>query len=283
MDHPSQPLPRWTRLRFLAPLAMRDFALVWAAAVVSRLGDGLYLVAIAWQTYSVSNVPTALSLVGVATTLPQLVFLLVGGALSDRFPRRRLMVIADAVRAVAIGALGLLTLTEGLSLPLILGTVVVYAVGVALFQPASVSLLPQIVPTESRPQANALMRLGTGLAVRLVGPGVGGVIVGTLGAGAAFLLDAGSFVASLALLLLLTPRPAPEREAKSLLADVKEGLAFVRRQRWLTTSLAAASIGMLCYEGPPVVLLPYLVKNHFGGSARDLGLVLACGGIGSVL
>src|SRR4051794_19729305 len=213
MDHPSQPPPRWTRLRFLAPLTMRDFALVWGAAVVSRLGDGLYLVAIAWQTYSVSNVPTALALVGVATTLPQLVFLLVGGALSDRFPRRRLMVIADAVRAAAIGALGAVALAGELSLPLVLGIVVVYAMGAALFQPASASFLPQIVPVELRPRANALMRLGSSLAVRLVGPALGGVVVGTLGAGTAFLVDAGSFAVSLALLLLVGARPAPERGA----------------------------------------------------------------------
>ena len=140
----------WTRPRFLAPLAIRDFALIWAATAVSRLGDGLYLVAIVWQTYAISNVPTAMSIVGIATTLPQLVLLLVSGALSDRLPRRRLMVIADALRAVAIGVLGALALLGGLSLPVIVGLVAVYAVGTALFQPASTSLLPQVVPPERR-------------------------------------------------------------------------------------------------------------------------------------
>jgi len=273
----------WTRPRFLAPLAIRDFALIWAATAISRLGDGLYLVAIAWQTYAISNVPTAMSIVGIATTLPQLVLLLFSGALSDRLPRRRLMVSADALRAVAIGTLGALALADALSLAVIVGLVAVYAVGTSLFQPASISLLPQVVPAERRAQANGLMRLAGALAVRLVGPALGGGIVGAFGAGTAFLADAATFVVSLSLLLMVSAYPLPDRAAKSLLADVKEGLGFVRRQGWLTTSLVAASIGLLCYEGPTAILLPFLIKNHFDGHAADLGLVLSAGGAGAVL
>jgi MFS family permease len=274
---------RWTRPRFLAPLAIRDFALIWAATAISRLGDGLYLVAIAWQTYEISNVPTAMSIVGLATTVPQLVLLLFSGALSDRLPRRRLMVGADALRAVAIGTLGALALAGALSLAAIAALVVVYAVGTALFQPASISLLPQVVPQDRRPQANGLMRLAGALAVRLIGPALGGAVVGAFGAGTAFIADAATFVVSLALLLMVSAYPAPERAAKSLVADVKEGLGFVRRQAWLTASLAAASIGLLCYEGPTAILLPFLIKNHFGGDASDLGFVLSAGGVGAVL
>ena len=273
----------WTRPRFLAPLAIRDFALIWAATAISRLGDGLYLVAIAWQTYAISNVPTAMSIVGIATTLPQLVLLLFSGALSDRLPRRRLMVSADALRAVAIGTLGALALADALSLAVIVGLVAVYAVGTSLFQPASISLLPQVVPAERRAQANGLMRLAGALAVRLVGPALGGGIVGAFGAGTAFLADAATFVVSLSLLLMVSAYPLPDRAAKSLLADVREGLGFVRRQGWLTASLAAASIGLLCYEGPTAILLPFLIKNHFDGHAADLGLVLSAGGAGAVL
>jgi MFS family permease len=274
---------RWTRPRFLAPLAIRDFALIWAATAISRLGDGLYLVAIAWQTYAISNVPTAMSIVGLATTVPQLVLLLFSGALSDRLPRRRLMVGADALRAAAIGTLGALALADALSLEAIVALVAVYAVGTALFQPASISLLPQVVPQDRRPQANGLMRLAGALAVRLIGPALGGALVGAFGAGTAFLADAATFVVSLALLLMVSAYPAPERAAKSLVADVREGLGFVRRQGWLTASLAAASIGLLCYEGPTVILLPFLIKNHFGGDASDLGFVLSAGGVGAVL
>ena len=79
------------RLKILRPLAVRDFALLWTGAAVSLLGDGVYIVAIAWQVYEISDTPTALSLIGVAWTLPMAAFLLVGGVVSDRFDRRTVM------------------------------------------------------------------------------------------------------------------------------------------------------------------------------------------------
>ena len=73
------------RVRILRPLQIRDFAFLWTGMTVSFLGDGLYTVAIAWQVYAISNVPTALALVGVAWMVPQVVLLLIGGVVSDRF------------------------------------------------------------------------------------------------------------------------------------------------------------------------------------------------------
>ena len=72
-------------LGMLRPLAIRDFALLWAGMTVSLLGDGIYFVTIAWQVYELSNAPTALAVVGIAWTLPLFLFLLVGGVVSDRF------------------------------------------------------------------------------------------------------------------------------------------------------------------------------------------------------
>ena len=94
------------RVRILRPLRHRDFRLLWTGMTASLIGDGIFLVALAWQVYELSNVPTALSIVGVAMTLPQIVFLLVGGVVSDRFDRRRVMIAADALRAVSVAALG---------------------------------------------------------------------------------------------------------------------------------------------------------------------------------
>ena len=90
-------------VKILRPLAIRDFALLWTAMTVSLLGDGIYFVAIAWQVYELSDAPTALSVVGVAWTLPN-AFLLVGGVLSDRVDRRRMMIATDLVRALAVAS-----------------------------------------------------------------------------------------------------------------------------------------------------------------------------------
>src|SRR4051812_29114074 len=97
----------------LAPLRSRDFRLLWSGACVSLLGDGAFLVALAWQVYALSGAATAMSLVGIAMTVPTIVFLLVGGVASDRLDRRRIMLAADVVRAVAVGLVAALPPTGG--------------------------------------------------------------------------------------------------------------------------------------------------------------------------
>jgi DHA3 family tetracycline resistance protein-like MFS transporter len=99
-----------TTPRIFTPLRIRDFALLWTGMTVSLLGDGIYLVAIAWQVYELSNAPTALSVVGVAWTVPLVLFVLIGGVASDRFDRRKLMIALDILRAAAIAGMGALSL-----------------------------------------------------------------------------------------------------------------------------------------------------------------------------
>ena len=85
-------------------LRNRDFRLLFTGRCVSLLGDGAFLVAMAWEAYTLSNAPTALSLLGIAMTVPLIALLLFGGVVSDRHGRRQVMLIADVVRAVLLGA-----------------------------------------------------------------------------------------------------------------------------------------------------------------------------------
>ncbi|HEY2603561.1 MAG TPA: MFS transporter, partial [Thermoleophilaceae bacterium] len=93
----------YSRVRLLAPLRHRDFRLLWGGMCVSLIGDGVFLVAMAWQVYALSNVPTALSTVGIAMTVPTIAFLLLGGVVSDRFDRRRVILASDLGRGLAVG------------------------------------------------------------------------------------------------------------------------------------------------------------------------------------
>ena len=105
MHHNYEGLDRsggFSRVRLLEPLRLRDFRLLWSGMCVSLLGDGVFIVAMAWQVYLLSNTPTALAMVGIAMTIPTIVFLLLGGVMSDRFDRRRLMLAADVARGLAI-------------------------------------------------------------------------------------------------------------------------------------------------------------------------------------
>src|SRR4029078_11488575 len=105
-------MPSWCALsgsvKLLRPMRHRDFGLLWAGMSVSIVGDGFYQVALACQVYLISDTPTALGIVGAAATLPNLLFVLFAGVLTDRFERRRVLVVADILRAAAIGLVGLL-------------------------------------------------------------------------------------------------------------------------------------------------------------------------------
>ncbi len=271
--------------RIVRPLHFRDFRLLWTGMTVSLLGDGIYLVAIVWQVYELSDAPTALALVGACVTVPQVVLVLLGGAITDRVERRRVLLGADLLRGVAVGVVGLLAVAGDLRLWHLFVLAAVFGVGSAMFGPAFSAILPDLVPEDLVLQANALDRIVRPLALRFIGPAVGGVIVGSFGAGTAFLADAASFAGSIAALLLIRRRPAliSTGGRRSLAKDVGEGLRFVRSQTWLLGTILASSVGMLFFLGPVYVLLPLVVKQTLGGSASDLGVVFAAGGAGAMI
>jgi DHA3 family tetracycline resistance protein-like MFS transporter len=244
----------------------------------------VYVVALAWQVYDLSESPTALSVVGVAWTLPLAVFVLLGGVVTDRVERRRVMIAADIARAVAATSIGILSVTGAVELWHLVALAAVFGTGDAFFGPAFTSIVPQIVPRELLLQANALDQFVRPLAFMLVGPALGGWIVAAIGPGEAFLFDAATFVVSALTLLFLRPRPlAPADGRLSLLRDLREGFAFVRAHAWLWATLLAAAVFLLAYWGPVEVLVPFRVRTELGGDADDFGLVLACGGVGSIL
>jgi MFS family permease len=296
----------------------RDFRLLFMGRCVSLLGDGAFLVAVAWQAYTLSNAPTALSLIGIAMTMPLIALLLLGGVVSDRHDRRKVMLSADAVRAVLLVAMGALALSGALRLWHMMAIVAVYGAAQAFFDPASDAIVPELLPPGQLGEANALEQMVRPLALRLAGPALGGVLVGAVGPGAAFLADGATFVASAAALWAMSPRArrAARGQAAALAQgdargrglaqgdargrgqtttpargqsgphtatrDLRDGWSYVRGNVWLWGTFASAGIAYLLFMGPAEVLLPYMVKNVLGGSGVQLGLVLGAGGLGSV-
>jgi MFS family permease len=284
-------LPRHLRarlrsLRLLVPLRRRDYALLTAGSTVSLLGDGFFGVALAWQVYEISNIPTALSIVGVAWTAPLVLFILLGGVFSDRYDRRWMMIGADAVRAVAIGLMGALSIAGVLQLWHVIVLIAFVGLGDAFFNPASSAIVPTLLPDEELAQANALMGFIRPMMIRLVGPALGGFVVAIAGAGSAFVVDALTFVASAAAIGAITTRPvvtAVSHGVRQTLVDMREGFAFVRRNPWCWATLVAAMFSLLLFIGPLQVLLPFVTKNQLGLGAESLGFIYAAGGIGSVM
>jgi Bacterial protein of unknown function (DUF894). len=203
---------------------------------VSLVGDGIFLIAMAWETYALWNAPAALSIVAIGMTVPTVVFLLFGGVLSDRHDRRLLMFWADVVRAAAVACLAALVFADALHLWQLVALVAVYGGGTAFFTPAFEAIVPDLLPARDLAAANSLDQFVRPIALRLVGPLAGGSLV-AVGAGLAFTVDAASFAASALAVLAIRPRgrrhAAVGAQQESHAAAMREGLSFIRRRVWL--------------------------------------------------
>src|SRR6266540_3192431 len=261
-------------IQMLRPLRHRDFGLLWAGMSISIVGDGAYQVALAWQVYLLSDTPTALSIVGAAATLPNLLFVLFAGILADRFERRKVLIVADLMRGVANAAIGILAITGQLELWHVIASSVVYGVGQSLFGPAFTALVPDLVPKEDLPQANAVDSLVRPLGLSLLGPALGGLLIAATGAGTALLLDAASFGVSIAALALMRPHPLPVTSRSGVstaLADLTEGLAYVRAHTWLWGTLVAACVSLLVFAtGGVASIVTSLAFSQRGLPARPV-------------
>jgi MFS family permease len=285
MQHSHEALDRpggFATRGVLAPLRHRDFRVLWAGMAVSLLGDGIFLIAVAWESYALWNAPAALSIVGIGMTVPTVLFLLAGGVVSDRYDRRLVMLWADGLRAAAVAVLAALIVTGSLRFWELVALVAIYGGGTAFFTPAFEAVVPDLLPADDLPAANSLDQLVRPLALRLAGPLLGGTLV-AIGPALAFSVDAASFGASLLAVFAIRPRAVARGDMSPTAAGaVREAARFVRSRVWLWATLAAAAVAYLVFLGPTEVLLPYVVKNELGASASTLGLVFAAGGLGAV-
>jgi MFS family permease len=269
-------------VRFVAPLRWRGFRLLCAGSAVSLLGDGFFTVALAFAVYRISNVPAALSLVTLAWTVPMILLLLFGGVVSDRFDRRRVMAVSDVVRAVVIAVLGALAIAGLAQLWQFALLLPLYGAGAAFFNPASQALLPDILPAEMLVQGNAFLRIIRPFSLQLLGPALGGVIVGVAGPGTALLFDGASFIVSAVSVLAIAAAPQSALVRTSVAREIGEGFRFVRRTAWCAAGLLGFAVGLLATAGPVQILLPFAVKNDLRAGPAGLGVILAAGGAGSI-
>lgn len=277
-----------SRLRRLVPgvlLSEPQFRLLFAGQVLSLLGDRVMLVALPFAVLEAGGDVEAVGLVVAAELVPFLVFALVGGVVSDRGDRRRILIASDVAR-LAIQAVGGALLVAGAASPLVLGVLAaLYGTADAFFQPAFTGLLPQTIshPGQLQP-ANALRGMSFSVS-SIAGPVLAGVLVAGSGAGAAMLFDAASFAVSVACLLRLRPvvaAAAPEETPPAFLEAMRAGWREVRRRRWIVAGLGAIST----YHGivlPAVFVLgPVTISDRLGGPGAWAAVVVAFG-IGSIL
>ena len=216
-----------------------------------------------------------------AQTLPFLLLAIPAGLLADRMPRRRLMALAEGVRAASLIAALALAQTGWLTLGWLALLGAVGACGTVAYSVAAPSLVPSLVPAGRLAAANARLELAR-TAAFVGGPAVAGGLVGWTGAGAAFGLAAALSSGAAILLTGLREPPRASVEVGHPLADLREGAAFMRRHGLLLPILLTQFVFNTAFFVLQAVYVPYAV-HHLGLTASQVGVTLATYGVGMVL
>ncbi len=267
----------------LQSLTHRPFALLWTGQTISGIGDALYSIALTWWVLQKTGSALAMGTTLILSLVPRLVFLLLGGVLVDRFSRVRLMLASDILRGLVVSVVALLAFRGALELGHVYVAIVIFGVVGAFFGPAFMSAIPQLTPSSLLPSANSLVTV-TGQLIGIIGPALAGAIVASGGTGTAFLLDGISFFVSAAFLVALLPvgaSPTAAPGAPGVLYDLREGLAFVLRVRWLWMTIALASLGNVTLSAPEVAL-PFLLVQELHADAGAFGLFGSLVSVGSI-
>jgi MFS family permease len=261
-----------------------DFARLWSAQTISLFGSqvtefALPLVAIITLKASA----TEAGLVATARFLPFLLFTIFMGVLVDRSRRLPILVSTNAGRAVLLSLIPLLALVGGLGIPTLI--VIAFAVGVltVAFDLAYLSYVPSLVDRRLLVKANGALETSNSTS-QLAGPAFGGVLVQVFTAPLAILVDAISYVASAALLRTIRTREARPEPAESgrVVADIREGLAFVFRNRYLRALATQAAVWNLFNQVYLLTVTLYTIRE-LDLSPFFLGLFFSVGSAGGVV
>jgi DHA3 family tetracycline resistance protein-like MFS transporter len=274
-------------LSLVRALRQRAFALLWSGQTLSRIGDHLYQIALAWWVLEQTGSATTMGLVLICAFTPTVIFLPLAGVLVDRMPRVTVLLVSDLLRGLLVLTITLVALYQQLAIWHILLVSLLFGLVDAFFQPAYTALVPQLTPQADWPSANALTSMSTQLG-RILGPALGAGVVATLGATGAFAIDAATFLISALCLapLLFTATSASAASAApepSLWRAAHEGFAVVLGQPVLWLALLTFALSNLMLAGAFGVTLPFLVRDHLHADVATLGFLSAVFPVGYLL
>ena len=277
---PADSSPRsstWT------PLLYTWFRWLWIASVVSNIGTWMQNVGAAWLMTELAPSALLVALVQTATNLPVFLLGVPAGAAGDLFNRRKLLLVTQGLMLAAAAVLGAMTLTGSTGPWTLLWLTFALGLGATMNGPTWQAIMPDLVPQPELPAAIALNSVGFNLA-RAVGPALGGAVVAAIGAGAAFILNAISFVGVMIVLYLWRrdtnqqPRPiSTERVGAAILA----GMRYVRFSPPIHSVLLRSG-SFIISASALWSLLPLVAKVELHRDSTGYGLLLGCLGVGSI-
>lgn len=272
---------RW-RNATLEPFEHRVFALFWWASLASSFGSMIQTVGASWLMATIAPAANQVALVQTANTLPYFFLSLVAGALADTRDRRVIMLVSQVLALLASAALALVALAGAITPSLLLGLTFLIGCGAATFAPAWQASIGDQVPRSQIAPAVMANAVGFNMA-RSLGPAIGGVIVAGVGAAAAFIVNAVSYLGILATLAWWRPK-----RARSELPPEPLGTAIAAGLRYVSLSPHLVAILLRCFlHAVPIVavpaLMPIVARDLLGGGATTFGMLLGGFGVGAML
>lgn len=280
-------------------LKNRNFRLLWIGQGISLLGDQLYIVALPWLVLQLTGSAFATGTVLALVAVPRAVFMLLGGALTDRFSPRVVMLGSNLGRLILVAALSVLTLTGLVQLWMLYVLALLFGFADAFFFPAQGTIVPRLVGAEHLQIGNAVIQ-GTAQLAMFVGPTLAGLLIallsgkavagsvsGSIGIGAAFGLDALAYIASVIALSLMRMGVREKRteivpKETSVLRSIQEGLAAIWGDKALRYYFILIAVVTFLLLGPFAVGIPVLAHSRYSEGAVALGTILSGFGAGSL-
>jgi len=268
-------------------LANRNFRLLLADRLLAPMAAAFSLVGVSFAVLAATGSTADLSYVIAAQAAPSLVFLLVGGVIADRIAPQLVILAANVMMAVGEGLFGILVLTAHPAVWVMIVLELVTGTGIALFYPASMALLPRLVPADQMREASAISRLTMNGAM-MAGAALAGECVALFGAGWALAVCGIGMFATVPLLLAIQAAPLERADgehdherAPNMLRELREGWSEFRSHTWLWATVLQFTVVLTAWAGGFQVLGPAVADAHLGGAAA-WGLISAAEATGLI-
>jgi MFS family permease len=278
-DADHSPRDRLDRATALSALRFRNFRLIWLGQLISSIGGQMQQVAIAWHLYDLTGSSFQVGLVGFFGIAPFLVLSFAGGAIADRFDRKRILVSTQVMTMLGSLVLVGATFSGNVSPAVIFAVAFASGMTRSFDAPARQALIPNLVPAEELGNALTLNTILRQLAT-IVGPSLGGLVLGFFGVGAAYALNSLSFLAIIVALLVMDPLPPLQRSRQAGWELLGGGLRFVRGE--------PVVLGILCLDfvvnllGTLTSLMPVFADQVLHVGEEGLGFLYAAPAVGAV-
>lgn len=271
-------------MRVRSPFAVlrhRDFRLYWVGQCISLVGTWMQRVAQSWLVLELTGSPFLLGAVGALQFTPILLLSLPAGALADRFPRRKLVIVTQAAAMVLAFTLGFLTLSGRVRVGHIMVLAALLGAVSSFDTPARQSMIMDLVGREDILNAVALNSTSFNVA-RLLGPSLAGALIAATGTGWAFVANGVSFLAVIASLCLMRVEEHPRPGRAALFGDIGAGLSYLAHSPpVLAVFLTVGLISMLAMNFQ--VLLPVLAREELRTGSEGFGFLLSAQGAGALV